>query len=169
MRQYPGQTDLSVSPREKNIRAVARKAAAEGMVMLENNGILPLKEGAALALFGQGARYTVKGGTGSGDVNSRNTITVEQGLRNAGFRIVNREYLDRFDTEFAASKKRCEETIYREAGEDRDPRKLYHAHATIVPELPELPLLQEDTAGADAYAPDGVKAVELAKELVKNS
>ena len=95
MRQYPGQTDLSVSPRERNIRAVARKAAAEGMVMLENNGILPLKEGAALALFGQGARYTVKGGTGSGDVNSRNTITVEQGLRNAGFRIVNREYLDR--------------------------------------------------------------------------
>ena len=150
MRQYPGQADLSVSPRERNIRAVARKAAAEGMVMLENNGILPLKKGAALALFGQGARYTVKGGTGSGDVNSRNTITVEQGLRNAGFRIVNREYLDRFDTEFAASKKRCEETIYREAGEDRDPRKLYHAHATIVPELPELPLLQEDTAGADA-------------------
>jgi 5-methyltetrahydrofolate--homocysteine methyltransferase len=26
-----------------------------------------------------------------------------------------------------------------------------------------------DTAGADAYAPDGVKAVELAKELIKNS
>ena len=150
MRKYPGQTDLSVSERETKIRAVARRAASEGMVLLENSGILPLKENTALALYGRGVRYTIKGGTGSGDVNSRNTITVEQGLLGAGFRIVNREYLDRFDTAFAASKKRCEEAIYRETGGDRDPQKLYHAHATIVPELPALPILREDTAGADA-------------------
>ena len=150
MRKYPGQTDLSVSEREKKIRAVARRAAAEGMVLLENDGILPLEQGAKLALYGRGARDTIKGGTGSGDVNSRNTISVEQGLLNAGFTVVNRAYLDRFDEEFADSKKRCEEAIYREAGDDRDPRKLYHAHATFVPELPELPLLREDAAGADA-------------------
>ena len=89
MRQYPGQKDLSVSAREAAVRETARKAAAEGMVLLENNGILPLAENAKVALYGPGARYTVKGGTGSGDVNSRNTITVEQGLKNAGFRIVN--------------------------------------------------------------------------------
>ena len=150
MRKYPGQTDLSVSEREKKIRAVARRAAAEGMVLLENDGILPLEQGAKLALYGRGARDTIKGGTGSGDVNSRNTISVEQGLLNAGFTVVNRAYLDRYDKEFADSKKRCEEAIYREAGDDRDPRKLYHAHATFVPELPELPLLPEDAAGADA-------------------
>ena len=150
MRQYPGQKDLSISAREENIRGIARKAAAESMVLLENNGVLPLKEKAKLALYGQGVRYTIKGGTGSGDVNSRNTITVEQGLRNAGFSIVNREYLDRFDTEFAASRKKCEEAVYREAGEDRDPRKLYKAHATFAPELPELPILREDAAEADA-------------------
>ena len=150
MKKYPGQTDLSVSERETRVRAVARKAAAEGMVLLENDGILPLKEGTKLALYGQGARYTIKGGTGSGDVNSRNTISVEQGLSAAGFSIVNRAWLDRFDEEFVASKKRCEEKIYREAGEDRDPKKLYHAHATIVPELPELPILREDAADADA-------------------
>ena len=150
MRKYPGQTDLSVSEREKKIRAVARRAAAEGMVLLENNGILPLEQGAKLALYGRGARDTIKGGTGSGDVNSRNTISVEQGLLNAGFTVVNKAFLDRFDAEFAIAKKRCEEAIYREAGDDRDPRKLYHAHATFVPELPELPLLPEDAAGADA-------------------
>ena len=111
MKKYPGQTDLSVSERETRVRAVARKAAAEGMVLLENNGILPLKEGMKLALYGQGARYTIKGGTGSGDVNSRNTVSVEQGLSTAGFNIVNRAWLDRFDEEFAASKKRCEEKI----------------------------------------------------------
>ena len=80
MRKYPGQTDLSVSEREKKIRAIARRAAAEGMVLLENDGILPLEQGAKLALYGRGVRDTIKGGTGSGDVNSRNTISVEQGL-----------------------------------------------------------------------------------------
>ena len=150
MRKYPGQADLRVSPREENIRRIARKAAAEGMVLLENNGVLPLKEGAGLALYGQGARYTIKGGTGSGDVNSRNTVTVEQGLKNAGFRIVNQAYLDRFDAEFAVSKKKCEEAVYREAGDDRDPRKFYRAHASFAPELPDLPVRREDTEGADA-------------------
>ena len=150
MRKYPGQTDLSTSERETKIRAVARRAAAEGMVLLENNGILPLRKNAVLALYGQGARYTVKGGTGSGDVNSRNTISVEQGLLSAGFRIANGDYLDRYDAEFTASKKRCEEAIYREAGEGRDPQKLYKAHATFRPEPPDLPILRKDAEGADA-------------------
>ena len=150
MKNYPGQKDLSVSPREEHIRDVARKAAADGMVLLENNGVLPLRAGAKLALYGQGALYTVKGGTGSGDVNSRNTVTVEQGLRNAGFSIVNREYLARYDAAFSESKERCKEEIYREIGESRDPHKLYQAHATFRPELPDLPILREDAAGAEA-------------------
>ena len=150
MRQYPGQKDLSVSPREAAIRAVARKAAAEGMVLLENDGILPLRAGMKLALYGQGARYTVKGGTGSGDVNSRNTVTVEQGLAGAGFPVVNKEYLDRFDAEYNINKKKCEEAIYAEAGEDRDPHKLYKAHAAFRPELPDLPLRREEAPGAEA-------------------
>ena len=150
MRKYPGQKDLSVSEREKNIRAVARRAAAEGMVLLENDGVLPLKEGAAIALYGSGARYTVKGGTGSGDVNSRNNITVDQGLRDAGFRIVNESYLDRFDAEYAAAKERCKELVYAEAGPERDAHKLYKAFTVNRPKLPELPVLKEDAAGADA-------------------
>ncbi len=150
MRQYPGQADLNVTPREENARAVSRKAAADGMVLLENDGILPLKENARLALFGHGVRYTVKGGTGSGEVNSRNTVTVDQGLRNAGFRIVNLDYLDRYDEAFAAIRKKCEEAVYGETGEDRDPHKLFRAFAAHKPEPPELPILREDAADADA-------------------
>ena len=150
MRQYPGQKDLSVSPREEKIRALSRTAAAGGMVLLQNDGILPLRAGTKLALYGQGARYTVKGGTGSGDVNSRNTITVEQGLLDAGFPVVNREYLDRFDAEFTVNKKKCEEAIYAELGGERDAHKLYKAHATFRPELPDLPIRREDAPGAEA-------------------
>ena len=146
---YPGQSDLSVSPREEKIRRLARRAAAEGMVLLENNGVLPLRENAALALFGRGARYTIKGGTGSGDVNSRNTITVEQGLRNAGFRIVNSAWLDRYDALYAQARQRWDESVYAAAGPERDPKKLYQAHASTPLPLPEIPIGQEDAAGAD--------------------
>ena len=149
---YPGQTDKRVSPREAFGREVARRAAAQGMVLLENDGVLPLKPCAKLALFGVGARYTIKGGTGSGDVNSRDTVNVESGLRNAGFEIVNADWLDAFDAAYARSLKEWEEAIYAEAGEGRDPvsaMKLYQAHARLSPKLPEdLPL--PDCAGADA-------------------
>ena len=150
MKWYPGQATLEVTEREAGIRAIARKAAADGMVLLENNGILPLKAGMKIALYGQGARNTIKGGTGSGDVNSRNTVSVDAGLREAGYSIVNDAYLDRFDEEYRENKKKREADIYRIAGDERDPRKLYHANATIRPELPELPIRAEDAAEAEA-------------------
>lgn len=45
--------------------AVSLKAAQEGMVLLENDGVLPLKD-KKVALFGAGAVDTIYGGTGSG-------------------------------------------------------------------------------------------------------
>ena len=48
-----------VTALEKENRALARQAAAEGMVLLENNGVLPLLE-KEIALYGAGARMTVK-------------------------------------------------------------------------------------------------------------
>ena len=45
--------------------ALSRKVAGEGMVLLENNGILPLKENTTVALFGIGSLDYVKGGGGS--------------------------------------------------------------------------------------------------------
>ncbi len=150
MKKYPGQETLEVTERETQMRALARRAAAEGMVLLHNQGVLPLQKGAKLALFGRGARYTIKGGTGSGDVNARNTVTVDMGLREAGFEIVNGDYLDRYDAAFAVSLKEWEEAIYREAGPERDSRKLYTAHASIAPRLPEEPIAPADVKGADA-------------------
>ena len=57
----------------------------------KNDGTLPLKETGKLALYGNGARRTIKGGSGSGDVNVRHFVTVEEGLENAGFEITTKK------------------------------------------------------------------------------
>lgn len=51
--------------REQHHRKLAYEAACEGIVLLENDGVLPLKPG-NIALYGAGGLYTIKGGTGSG-------------------------------------------------------------------------------------------------------
>ncbi len=91
-------TTQEISQREIRNMARSGKIAADGMVLLANNGVLPMKPGAKpLALFGSGARRTVKGGTGSGDVNSRTVISAEQGLEEAGFTVGTKDWMDRFD------------------------------------------------------------------------
>ena len=93
-RSLPG-TDSQV-PRqyESEHAALARRAAAEGFVLLKNeNHLLPLAKGSVLALYGAGALKTVKGGTGSGDVNERYSVSVYEGLKNAGFRITNESWI----------------------------------------------------------------------------
>ena len=65
---FSGSRDAAPAAREICHAALARKAAASGIVLLKNNGILPLAATAPIALFGNGAGHTVKGGIGSGDV-----------------------------------------------------------------------------------------------------
>lgn len=60
-------TSDEITQREIDNAALAREAAGQGMVLLENeNHTLPLKT-KKLALFGSGAVRTIKGGFGSGD------------------------------------------------------------------------------------------------------
>ena len=61
---------------ESDNRRLARQVAAEGIVLLKNDGVLPLKE-KKIALFGAGARHTVKGGSGSGDMRERYSVNIE--------------------------------------------------------------------------------------------
>ncbi|WP_182911370.1 glycoside hydrolase family 3 N-terminal domain-containing protein [Actinomyces sp. 2119] len=77
--------------------AAVRAGAPESMVLLSSDGSFPLERPGRLALYGAGARRTVKGGTGSGDVNSRHVVTVEEGLEKAGFTITTKAWLDAYD------------------------------------------------------------------------
>ncbi|MCI8892357.1 MAG: beta-glucosidase [Eubacterium sp.] len=87
-RGYVGTTSQAVTERETVNGALARRAASEGFVLLKNEGqLLPLPKGSSIGLYGAGAAKTVKGGTGSGDVNNRTTVTIYEGLLNSGFSV----------------------------------------------------------------------------------
>ena len=74
-----------------------RKDLAGCTVLLKTDGAFPLDGPCPLALYGSGARHTVKGGTGSGEVNSRFFVTAEDGLEAAGFTLTTKDWLDGYD------------------------------------------------------------------------
>ena len=87
------------SQRERDHKAIARRAAAEGIVLLRNDGVLPVRT-RKVALYGPGSRMTVKGGSGSGDVRERHSVTIEEGLKNAGFTFPTTLWMDRFKEKY---------------------------------------------------------------------
>ena len=96
--------ESAITPREINHMALSRSLAGECVVLLENDGTLPLPVGGKLALFGNGARQTIRGGTGSGDVNTRSDVNIERGLEEAGYTVTTKTWLDRQDAAFAQAR-----------------------------------------------------------------
>lgn len=105
-----GASTREESDREREHRALARRAAAEGMVLLKNDGVLPMQPG-KVALYGAGSRMTVKGGSGSGDVRERYSVTIEQGLQKAGFTFPNTLWMDRFERKYRADVKAWRDAV----------------------------------------------------------
>ncbi len=145
-------TDPQISVREQRNMARVRAAAAEGMVLLENNGILPLSsEVKTIALFGSGARRTVKGGTGSGDVNSRSVVSIEQGLEDTGFTITTKDLLDRYEQKIRKAEDEYR-GLARTAVEKDGLGKLWQFFATpfVTPDVDAVSAEEIEAAKADA-------------------
>ncbi len=81
---------------------ITRRSAAEGMVLLKNEGVLPIREAMNIALLGTTSYDFIAGGSGSGDVNEAYTVSLEEGLQNAGFEI-NREAKSIFEEHKSAN------------------------------------------------------------------
>ena len=108
--QYPA----SNAPDFKAHAAITRQSAAEGIVLLKNNGVLPFRtEGnlspltshhspliKTVALFGENSYDFLSGGTGSGCVHPPYVVDMLQGLENAGIKSsatltdIYRKYID---------------------------------------------------------------------------
>ena len=85
--------------RELDNLQVAYQAACEGIVLLKNDGTLPLQN-KKIALYGAGASMTVKGGTGSGEVNERHSVSALEGLQDRGFEVTTGVWLAGFNAEY---------------------------------------------------------------------
>ncbi len=100
-RGISGTPSTAVTDRELRGAAIARKAADESIVLLKNEDqILPVKTDTKIAVYGSGASRTIKGGTGSGDVNERDCISIYQGMKKAGYTICNEDWIRACDEAF---------------------------------------------------------------------
>ena len=118
---------------------LSREAAAEGMILLKNNNkALPLQSTKTLAVFGNTSFDIIAGGTGSGDVNKAYSVSLLEGLGNAGY-TVEKELKNVYEQYIADAKsKRTKPKFFFE----------------LVPPIPEQPLaadlLQKEAVVADA-------------------
>ena len=141
--QYPA----SNNPDFKAHAAITRQSAAEGIVLLKNNGTLPWKDGAIkmVALFGENSYDFLSGGTGSGCVHPPYVVDMLQGLENAGIKSspiltdIYRKYI-----EFAKLKFQAE----------RHPAKWFQTEMMGQQKYPEIGLspiaINKEVATADA-------------------
>ncbi|MBO5594123.1 MAG: glycoside hydrolase family 3 C-terminal domain-containing protein [Prevotella sp.] len=153
--QYPA----SNAPDFKAHAAITRQSAAEGIVLLKNNGALPFRtEGnlspltshhspliKTVALFGENSYDFLSGGTGSGCVHPPYVVDMLQGLENAGIKSspvltdIYRKYI-----EFAKLKFQAE----------RHPAKWFQTEMMGQQKYPEIGLspiaINKEVATADA-------------------
>ena len=82
----------SMADYEQRHIATLRNNLAGCTVLLKKDGSFPLESPCTLAAYGSGVRRTIKGGTGSGEVNSRYSVSIEEGLRDAGFTLTGADW-----------------------------------------------------------------------------
>jgi beta-glucosidase len=130
--KYSDKPDLAAHAR------VARMAAGEGMVLLKNNDdALPLSGNKRVAVFGNTSYNIIAGGTGSGDVNKAYTVSLVQGLTNAGFKV--QETLEKSYTDYIA-----------DAKSKQPKRRNFFTPPPVIPEMDVNSLVAKEADGADA-------------------
>jgi len=88
---------MTMNEYEKKAIERLRPYLGECAVLLKSDGSFPLKQAGKISAYGRGVRHTLKGGTGSGEVNSRYYVTIEKGLEDAGFVLVSKDWLNAYD------------------------------------------------------------------------
>ena len=144
-------TTPEVSEREVRNQQRVRDLAVECMVLLKNDGTLPLKSRGKIALYGNGARATVKGGTGSGDVYVRESINVEEGLKREGFIVTTKDWIDRQEQAIKDEQEAYNKAVIEAAIADGQTREVATMMLMLNPLVPKAltPVTAEDIKNSD--------------------
>ncbi len=137
----PGVPTADPQPWEAEHAQVARKAATAGFVLLKNEDrVLPLKKSSKVGLYGVGAVNTVKGGTGSGDVNERYAVSIAEGLENTGFVLTSKAWLASAARAYQEAREAWRKTIFDDAEATGDHFfAVYSRHAFVAPSGDPIP------------------------------
>lgn len=148
VRTFNGTTSPEVTQRETDHRKIAREAAAEGFVLLENKDhFLPLAKGNKVGLYGAGAIRTIKGGTGSGDVNERDSVNIFQGMKNAGYDVTSSEWLEDYDKCYVQARIDWKNEIFEKM--NGDDTKFFDVYSATPFFMPAGSSIDEEKAAAD--------------------
>ena len=121
--------NYSNKPDLKAHAQVVRDAAPEGMVLLKNESVLPLKAGRKIALFGVPSYDIMVGGSGSGYVNRAYKVSPDEGLAAAGFKL---------DKQITAKYQEYVKGV----------KSKQHENFWVVPVVPEIAIDAEEAAAA---------------------
>lgn len=103
-------TENRLQTYEQEHAAKIAELAPECTVLLKKDGMFPLDMPGKIALYGAGVRHTIRGGSGSGEVNIRHFETIEEAMRNAGFTVTTTAWLDSYD----AARKKAGEDFFQQ-------------------------------------------------------
>lgn len=158
-KKYP----FSNKPDLKAHAAVTRQSASEGMVLLENNlQTLPLAASVrSIAVFGTTSYDFIAGGSGAGDVHEAYTVSLVDGLSNAGYHL-DKAISDWYKQYMAEESKRMEP-------QGTNPHLAFFNHPRIGESTPQKNLLKESARASDmAIITIGRNAGEYVDRKVEN-
>ena len=122
-----------LTDRERKNAGIVRGLQAECTDLLKKNGDFPLDGPCRIALYGNGARNTLRGGTGSGEVYSHFTVSIERALEKEGFTITTKDWLDAYDEVLKKSRKDFVRDIKQRAKE-KHVNPVFEGMGAVMPE-----------------------------------
>lgn len=148
---HSGTRSSQPSKREYEHGILAREMAAEGMVLLKNEELLPLDRSMSIGLFGGGAVQTVKGGIGSGDVNNRRNVSIFQGLKDAEAVITSAAWLADYEERYRKARETWKEKVLADAAQVENPFDAYANNPFSLPDGREITKKDLSNAAVAVY------------------